>query len=942
MNEIIIGKKYITLRGIKMKMNRRKIAILVVLSLSLSLLSGCVEKFKEVEGFDMKTIENIKSERIEDAVPIIVSNKNPFYAVIATPVALYYDEEEHVEPLLVEDFDNPSKTVIRFKEYYPASYIEIRDGTPENVSISLSNIWEKSDAALIIEDSQKGYELGIVAAPLASYLNIPIFVTNSTDNIKSYLKKLGVKYTFMCGELEGYGITWRFDSVDEINDLMIEFLNKKFGGIKYITMANPLDAWPPRVLNRTVFHFEGKTSSVAILPSTITSTAKGFMNPGKHNFTIPEGYKYALVKIDLENLDSEDVEDLGDYLTLSGGPRLEEVPLEQQMFEIQITTMAGIPERDENGRIIKDKLHYEMVLYDRDGVTYDLQVIGTWLAKKEGSYRLNVTVESLENPYYPLMKNLSSIAPYLTAYRKGLLFAKPEFAFAENDNVTVNGEKCPGFYVPRKNPKLAIASNEHVLKIHEMLNNLLAKIANISSDDLEKLRNYYAENPIYIAIVGGATMIPQYIYENPDTPLDEPMAIYYFGYGTPSDFIYGDIDPNPNDIKNDTFTKWPFQENIVARVTGWDVQDASALICRTIFYEEIVKKLTEWRKTATVQTGCGTDFQKIPILEQIKNILAPFLGGAAGEPMKFPSVATHFSGDYVASVIKEGGYEVLRTEYTVSQYKGFSDEGLNKIKKAGVLNMLLFPKTEIKLVSGEKVVKGGEYQERSNIIYANGHGSMHLYEFGDVFMWGRGIGYVIIPIFMEFLTRISIFATPLGALGTYCPRNVENMELGPSVVIIESCVVGKIDGMYPQNNIGQAYLHAGANALVAASTFTNVAGYLKPRPFVNSFGIIGYLKAWYDLITRGEYPEVNFGVIIHTDFTRNLIENNTDIGTAFRNARNSYLPKDANSTFLWVPPLEKQLIKRGTKVMNKKYNTFLEYNLFGDPAFNPYQPVNNG
>ncbi|KAA0000039.1 MAG: hypothetical protein FE047_02760 [Thermoplasmata archaeon] len=268
---------------------------------------------------------------------------------------------------------------------------------------------------------------------------------------------------------------------------------------------------------------------------------------------------------------------------------------------------------------------------------------------------------------------------------------------------------------------------------------------------------------------------------------------------------------------------------------------------------------------------------------------------------------------------------------------------MNKIKKAGILNMLFFPKFEIKLVSGENVVKGGEYQENSNIIYANGHGSMHLYEFGDVFMWGLGLGYFFGPIIMEFLTRISLFASPLGALGTYSPREVENMELGPSVVIIESCVVGKIDGMYPPNNIGQAYLHAGANALVAASTFTNVAGYLKPRPFANSFGIVPYLKAWYDLITKDEYPEVNFGVIIHTDFLNHLIENNSDIGRAFRDARNTYLPKDANSTFLWVPPLEEnQLFSKGTRVMNKKYNTFLEYNLFGDPAFNPYQPINEG
>ena len=932
------------------------LAFLVIVSLVGAAFSGCIggPKFEEVRGFDMGTIKKISSERKMDATPVTASDENPFYSLIATPVAEYYDDEVHVTPLLVENFTNPSRPVTRFESDFPlSSSIKIMGGSPENVSLEIAEkIWKKSDAALVIEDTQRGYNLGVVATPIASYLNIPVFVTNNTDNVRGMLKKLGVKYTFVCGDIEGHERTWKFLNSQDITNFLIDLVRAKFGEVKYITLTNPLDASMPKVLNTTHFHFGGEVDSVAILPSTILSTAKGFLSPGHHNFTIPEGYKYAHVKIDLVNLNSKDVEDLGDYLTLYGGPRIDDLPAQQQMYElVQITTMAGIPERDSNGRIVEDRVHYETVLYDRDGVTFDLYVMGTWLAQKSGKYSLDVTVDSLDSPFVPSMKKLSAIAPYLTAYRKGIIFAKPEFAFAANDNVTVNGKTCPGFYVPRKNPMLAEASNEHVLKIHDMLNNLLANLSNISVDNLKELREYYKENPVYIALVGDATMLPQYIYENPDTPLDDPMGIYYFGYGTPSDFIYGDIDPKLSDIKNDTYSYWPYQENIVGRITGWDVQDASALVARTIFYDELIQKLGEWKNKATVQTGCGTDFQKIPILEQIKNIIGPLLGGHAGEPMKFPSGATRFSGDSVAAEIKTGGYDVTRTYFTASQRVGYSKEALSKIKTAGILNMLLFPKFEIKMVSGEKVVKGGQYQEESNIVYENGHGSMHLYEFGDVFMWGLGLGYFFGPLVMEYLTRISLFASPLGALGTYSPRGVEHMNLGPSTVFIESCVVGKIDGMYPPNNIGQSYLHAGANALIAASTFTNVAGYLNPRPFQNSFGIIAYIKAWYDVITKGEYPRDNFGVIIHTDTIKDLIENNSDIGRAFRDARNSYFKKDANSTFLWVPPLDEggstlysalKPSSKGTKVLSKKYNTFLEYLLFGDPAFNPYQPVNNG
>jgi len=179
-------------------------------------------------------------------------------------------------------------------------------------------------------------------------------------------------------------------------------------------------------------------------------------------------------------------------------------------------------------------VHFETVLYDRGGVTFDLSVIGTWLAQKEGSYELDVLVEKLTDPFISTMPKMSSVAPYLTAYRKGVIWSEPNLGFAATDNVTVGGKTLPGFYVPRKNPLLATASNNHLMEMHGQLNELLATIANLQTDDIKELRDHYMNYPIYIALVGGATMVPQYMFENPDTPIDDPMGIYYFGYGTPS------------------------------------------------------------------------------------------------------------------------------------------------------------------------------------------------------------------------------------------------------------------------------------------------------------------------------------------------------------------------------------------------------------------------
>ena len=947
-----------------MPMNRKQMKVMVVFAITIMLgatFSGCMDNagVKEVKGFDMDDIENIDVERKQGSTPVVAAEHTPFYALIGTPIAAYYEgNESMISPLLVKNFTEPSKPVMRFDSQYAYSgEMAITDGTPKNVSLELvPQIWKESDAVVLIEDSEPGYYLGVAATPIASYLNIPVIVTDDTDDVRDLLDDLGVKYTFLCGDLEGHERTWRFTSDQDITNFLVDYVKERFGSVEYLSITNPRDAYPPEVLNTTSFEFSGTLNSVAILPSTLLSTAQGFLSPAYHNFTIPEGWKYARVKLDLINLNSENVESMGDQIMISGGPRIEDLPASQQMYElVQINTMAGIPERDADGDIVTDKVHYETVLYGRDGVTYDLSVIGTWLARKQGEYRLEVTVEQLSDPYISTMPKLSAIAPYLTAYRQGVIWAEPDFAFAATDDVLVNGDTCPGFYVPRKNPKLAEPLNEKIMERHEELNLLLGNISNISGDDTEALWQHYSDNPINIALVGGTTMLPQYIHDNPDTPRDDPMGIYYFGYGTPSDVPYGNIDPNPTDIKNDTYSYWPRQENVVGRITGWDVQDASALVCRTVFYEQIIQDMGDWKNRATVQSGTGTDFQKVPVIEQIKNLLAPILGGAAGDPMKFPSGATRFAGDAVAASIEDGGYEVERTYFTFSQRKGFSDEALQEIKRSGLLNMLLFPKFEIKMVSGEDVVVGGELQLKSNIIYENGHGSMHLYEFGDVVMWGLGIGYFFGPLIMGFLTRISMFATPMAALGTYSARGVEDMELGPSTMMIESCVNGKIDGMYMPNNIGQAYIHAGVNSLLASTTFTNVAGYLKPRPFIHSLGVYAYVKAWYDLLVNGEYPRLNFGMLMHKQMFNDMAENDTTIGMALRNARNDYLPKDANSTFLWVPPLDGEasptyqgdtgILKpdeRGDRVLLKKYNTYLQYAIYGDPAFNPYQPVNNG
>jgi hypothetical protein len=224
------------------------------------------------------------------------------------------------------------------------------------------------------------------------------------------------------------------------------------------------------------------------------------------------------------------------------------------------------------------------------------------------------------------------------------------------------------------------------------------------------------------------------------------------------------------------------------------------------------------------------------------------------------------------------------------------------------------------------------------------------------------------PIIHEMLVRIlpiiqGGFIGPgshLGQVGMYNTRNVANMDFGPSFMWLESCICGKIDGVYPTSGVGQALLHSGVASLVASPTGSNIAGgYLEPknRMYDNPFSVWKARKITERDAKNGIFPDPHFGFLLYTDLCNDLKNNDVSIGLAFRNAKNNYLPKDADWELWWAPPListgnlfwDSQLNSEEFKetsqggpgpMLEAKYVTFQEYLLFGDPALNLYEPVN--
>lgn len=911
----------------------------------------------------------------DNPTAIEVTDSNPFYPLIVTPLAVHYDRDgnRYVAPLYVKNMSKPSRSILRAEEMIGRVIdLVINDDnvSPKEVSLDIvKNYWKKSDIAIILEDSKRGYEIGIVILPIASYLTAPVVVTNKIDSeVDSALRSIGVKYALICGNLSSNIFNcYHVKDVDDALNLTIDLVEEKFGEVNYITLANPIDAWPPRILDRKfysspVFHIDSLSTT------HLFRAIKGFITDSAvatFNFTIPADYKYALIKVEVNNLDWRGVDEFGDRVTVSGGIVDPNEPKNYQKWELCAfgeSSASYPPERDALGRVKGDKFYKEVLLYGRGGAKYELKVSGSWLARKSGRVQINVEVDKLDGPAYAMMKKLSSIAPYLAAYHRGILYARSDFAFYPNDSInTPKGKKCSGHYSVSFNPKLIYAHNLHVFeRIHQRLNKLLAKLADIPVEDLRNLTRYYRENPIYIAIVGDTEVLPRLVYNNNLIPVDEEAHYFFFGVGTPSDYIYGNVDPIYGDwsnLANDSYSYYPYQENIVGRLVGWDVQDVCAQIVRTFFYYHILDRLGNWKDKAAVLVGGGIDFQRPPVRYWISK-----LTGNTEEAVKLPTGFGKICMERIKEVVLEPmGFDVSTAYDYEAQAVGFSGDALDKIKKSCLLNRLLFFKDYIERFLGNDIVKGERYIESSNFIFMYGHGHPHTIIMAGPSTLGLGIGGPLFRWFGErFLSCLGGgFFGPgysLSEAGEYNVRRVEGMELGPSVMVLNSCLCGKLSGIYPYNSISMAFIHAGVNALIASTMETNIAGgYLEPKKHLYDTPL-SVLRAYINTTLnakKGIYPSPHFTCLLYECMCKELMKNET-IGLALRNALNSYLPKDANWTLWWAPPLtrmsssstlyEQKLHgmplfgEKKAKELPNKYFAFQEWCLYGDPAFNPYIP----
>lgn len=746
-------------------------AIGLLLGGSLFYLAGRPPAAAGYEKAGIDDLIDSKSTRTSSSYDVVLASlDSAYYALIATPVANYYDAgQNRTVPLLVVGDDQQiqdhgvSKSVLSFLAVYaPSSAVSIGKtpdagasadtidgGSVVKTSLAVAaKFWTRSDGALLIREDQTGYDLGMPATPLASYLNIPVLVVKKTSDAVPALEKLGAKYIITAGNLEPYGRTMKLRSVEQINDIAALGVKAADGTQKsvlgerlktnctYVTLANPIDIHHPKVLASNSTTFEGTLTSKDTGSVYFPTTA----DPS-HEIVIPDDWNYVNVIIDSymtfsksapgRNPDKDGQRSYVYFGVDTNGDKA------MENMEFFAPSLAYENIRDAGGNALAGHAFMEKPIFNAPG-PHVVQIAGTLATQlpfnvpvalptkaPTTTYNITVTLQKLEDQIFPYMHNMSSMAPYLTAYHKGVILGKPGYA--------VNG---PGADVscgcdPLTSETGMMEANNKTVLVKTDLNAFLARLQGMGTNETADLAKAYADmlpNAFPLAIAADPSMIPWRYYATTGQ-VDTAQQ----GMGLPSDNFYSDIDADHANPPFEIDGSDPSFELAVGRVIGWDVQDQSALIARNFFYSSIIDKFQGHTGQAWKDSALNTFGSKVPV------------GFAL-------TVTTKLNEAW-----RLAGYMV-----DTKHDSAFSDRAFS-----------------------------APFYETSNFIFFCAHG---------FFYWYVPPGY-----------------QNDGVGGGFDVAHVKDLNFGPSVIFGSSCVTGRTDGLPAYNTLSLTFLHSGMNAYIGAS-----------------------------------------------------------------------------------------------------------------------------
>ena len=747
----------------------RKFIAIFITSIILSQVFFIFDAYAE-ENMIENTFLSVNSVRntIEDI--IVIASNNPLFGIIGSYVSCWYNSEEEygLKPMIVHDngqftdlqklffdqyFAEKNGSILVLGEQVQTDY-ETNEilGTATDVSIETATyIYSSASTIIIIPNDMEDYQLSLTAGPLASYLDVPILIfENNTNEILTVCNDLNATDAIIIGDIQldlpDINITTLETSTD-IQNMILSTINSKFGKINYITLTNPSDTIPSYIISSNTTTISEHISNVKITFLSREFDIKG-RDSKEFAINVSEGINRIQIYGNITSIKPNFVDpiifislyDPIDNLVAYSSSLAFDVG--SAYLETLITNASG---------------EYTLVAKIYNGIK------GGFFSQRgisivDSDFDISYSISNLEKTHLPYIPNLSITASYLTAAHGGIILADSQFELTDESYAEAADGYSSG---PWHNEKLHNFTNEKVWYVVDQINNTLDMI-----DEFEML-NDYLEGPAWLAILAGTNMIPMYYYSPSQPDLLEK--------GLPSD--------NPYSLN------WNLS---VSRVIGWNVEDVSLMIAKTLFYEDICKLPTEennWHNKFNFIFGegfgeTGGIFHQIPYSRKIR-------------------------------------------EY------GFDSEVFGDLR------------------NGRKYAELFKVYTGSNYIEYLGHGD-----------W--------------FWFSPSLYGFDMYSKAIDVAHAKEWIYEKPSIFLTSSCLMGRIDGILPMNNIGLTMLHAGCNAFIGA--------------------------------TRETGQEAGLTIL-----ENHLIIDDFSIGEALQ----------------------------GEKKVDKEPPTYYVRVLYGDPAFNPYEP-NNG
>lgn len=544
---------------------------------------------------------------------VVVSESNPFFSLISTSIACWYDNTTKTSgllPLLVQHNGNLTDAQTRFLETFspstPDTILVLGEplnttystlellGTPPTVALLLATqVFTTASTVLIIPyNMENAYQLSLLAAPLASYLNLPILIYDQNDAaLQTVCTQLHTSNAYVIGNLSVNltNVTQIHLTTEQaIMETVLMTIKENFGSINYLTMTNPSDIIPP-----TVITTNNITISDHITNTKIILLSKEFDINGndsrRFSISVPDGIN---------------------RVQISGEILQNKKSLFSRLF--QITPLLFMTLTDANGHVVAyansmgydfGRTYLETLTCNASGVyTLEIQVynglkggffVQRGISRIDADLFIKVTTTALATPHLPLIPNLSSIAPYLTSAHGGLLIANSSWELTDSSYILAAQGSGAG---PWYNESLHPFTN---MKVNKTVNQLKNTLVTLDNHDL---LTTYLNGPSWLSILADTMMIPMYYYG----PSQEDIP----DRGLPSD--------NP----------YSLEENLsVGRLIGWNIHDVSVMIARTFFYESLCGQPVDegdWHYRFNFIFGEGFSetggiFHQIPYAKEIRD-----------------------------------------------------------------------------------------------------------------------------------------------------------------------------------------------------------------------------------------------------------------------------------------------------------------------------------